>query len=168
MFGGIWGREYCNTTSIDKCYNKGKIEGNSNVAGLAGQVDCWHDDVITIKNSYNIGEIKANTGIVSGIVVDSNRDANLTITNVYNTGIFTKKDDNSNITSYAISRKGEVNNAFFLNICNAKYSTNATSMEEKNMKKSNFVEVLNGNLEKEIWGADSKKINDGYPILNWE
>lgn len=117
-------------------------------------------------NSGTIKNLTVKDGIVNGSVVDSNRDANLTITNVYNAGVFTKKDDNSNITSYAISRKGELTKAFFSNICNAKYPTNATLMEKENMKKSDFIKVLNADLEEKVWELDLKDINGGYPILS--
>lgn len=164
-YGGIFGREYSDTTEIDRCFNKGKIEGKYLVGGLAGHIDCWHDDIITIKNSYNLGQVIA-TLTVAGIVCDDERDANLFIKNVYNAGKVTQKDDNGK--SYAISGMGELNNVFFWDSCGAKNMSKGIAKKKDDMKKENIIGLLNNDLETRIWIKDIKNINEGFPVLNWQ
>lgn len=166
VHGGIFGKEYTDNVEIDRCYNKGNIKGKLRVAGLAGGIDCWHDDVVTIKNSYNTGKIIASSGKSAGIVCDDGRDANLFIKNTYNVGVFDSYG--SNVNSYAISGKGELTNVFFLDICNSKYSDRGIAISKAKMKEMTFVVLLNGDAEDEIWIKDNKNINEGYPILKWQ
>ena len=125
---------------ILNCYNTGSVKGLW-VAGIAD----WTRN-ISIKNCYNVGKLESSISISSiGGIVGSIYDAS----------------DSINIT-----------NNYYLDSCGAIYgkrirNEETGSDEGAEAKSSNEIKEISSILGNEF-SNDDEKINDGYPILNWQ
>ncbi len=188
---------YC---TIRECYNEGNIEGTENVGGIAGDnygynlIElCYNSGNITaktggaagitainngnnkeegtVRNSYNIGEIKGQTR-AGGIVGWRGQG---TIENCYNRGKVTRTDTTelgSGIIDDA-DGNGRTTNCYYLAGTASSgimeiddKQGQAEARTENQMKLPEFVQTLNKGETN--WKADTEGINSGYPILSWQ
>ena len=210
-YGSITG--YANTGStIEGCFNKAKVVSSSaNVGGLVGTMadNClirnsgnlgsiqansvvggilgFNNGQGQIESCYNIGEVKAETTTVGGIV-GSNYG---TIINCYNTGNITGTGTNiggivglgqgeskventyskGNIKGstgggiVGFLESGTIKNSYYLeNTINVSYvntDEGATAITDSELKNAY-------NLLGSAFKEDSNNINNGYPILSWQ
>ena len=138
--GGIIG---LNTGTISNCYNTGTIKSAfNNVGGLVGL------NRGKLKNSYNIGSVDSSSNVIGAIVGNNNEFFE---------------------TSTNILYKGEISNCYSLdNIANNLVGVNnsiiGTECSYKNSDELKRLANTLGNSFKE----DTEKVNNGYPILNWQ
>ena len=140
--------------TVRNCFNRGAIKGPERLGGIIGEA-LGRGGNCEVYNCYNAGTINAdaiNAGAILGLgmFISSNK---LTIKDVYN---------NSDI--FSGSSWGSV--ADFMGNFDL---TEATFMTTDEMKADDFVTKLNSlsGSEETVWMADTKNINDGYPILGY-
>lgn len=140
--------------TVRNCFNRGAIKGPERLGGIIGEA-LGRGGNCEVYNCYNAGTINAdaiNAGAILGLgmFISSNK---LTIKDVYN---------NSDI--FSGSSWGSA--ADFMGNFDL---TEATFMTTDEMKADDFVTKLNSlsGSEETVWMADTKNINDGYPILGY-
>ena len=132
-----------NNGTILNCYNTGTIKSAfNNVGGLVGL------NRGKLKNSYNIGSVDSSSNVIGAIVGNNNEFFE---------------------TSTNILYKGEISNCYSLdNIANNLVGVNnsiiGTECSYKNSDELKRLANTLGNSFKE----DTEKVNNGYPILNWQ
>ena len=176
--GGIVGSNY---NLVEECANYGKI--NSKTTGAGGVVASIEGG--TIRNCFNAGEVTCPEN-VGGIVGEAlGRGSNCEIYNCYNVGTIegysavggilgialfqslnslTVKNTYFSSDSFSGSTCGTVSDLF------GEFDiTETPAMTSEEMKAEAFVTTLNEGSESEetIWLADTKNINDGFPILSY-
>ena len=180
--GGVIGLFGANTKELSGCYNSGAVSGTA--AGIGGVVGS--SSANTLKNCYNTGAVTTSAaadtsrpgiGGVIGIGTGS-----LTLSNSYNTGAITAQNEGlsgymGQLIGYASTSGQSIVNSYYpvggsLAAVNHPDSNTVTQTDvaEKTadeMKAADFVAQLNGE-NGTAFVADSKKINDGYPILSWQ
>ena len=82
--GGIVGRCYTSTCSVENCYNTGNLTGSGwDMAGIVGTV---HTTTLKISNCYNTGLVSYVSG--TGILGAQNlNNASVTVSNCYDIGV---------------------------------------------------------------------------------
>ena len=138
--GGIIG---LNTGTISNCYNTGTIKSAfNNVGGLVGL------NRGKLKNSYNIGSVDSSSNVIGAIVGNNNEFFE---------------------TSTNILYKGEISNCYSLdNIANNLVGVNNSIIGiECSYKNSDELKRLANTLGSSF-KEDTEKVNNGYPILNWQ
>lgn len=177
--GGIVGS---NSSLIEECVNWGTVNGNSNGAGgIVGMLEGG-----TVTQCINRGDVKAPEQVGGLIATALGRSGNCVVKNNYSTG---------NVTSDAGVAAGSVvgiamfqnmntltltNNYYDSSICSgpavgslsdffSKFVVeNNTGMSTDDMKSADFVTTLVNESEgKNVWLADEKNLNDGYPVLEF-
>ena len=173
--GGIIGTN-AYYTSIDACFNSGKIDANSgnqnnnsNVGGIIGL------NMSSVSNCYNIGEIIGKFNNAGGII-GLNRGI---LKNSYNAG---NVDSTQSIIGSVVGN----NNEFFDSTTNMTYtgtidncyalegSTNKlfgenTSVINENCSFKNSDELKSlYNILGNTFREDLENVNNGYPILFWQ
>ena len=173
--GGITGTN-AYYTSIDACFNSGKIDANSdnqnnnsNVGGIIGL------NLSSVSNCYNIGEIIGKFNNAGGII-GLNRGI---LKNSYNAG---NVDSTQSIIGSVVGN----NNEFFDSTTNMTYtgtidncyalegSTNKlfgenTSVINENCSFKNSDELKSlYNILGNTFREDLENVNNGYPILFWQ
>ena len=137
--GGIVGLNYARVTN---CYNKGSITGKfDNIGGIIG---C---NIGLLRNSYNVGNV-GNDADKTGAITGNNQIAN-------------EVND--------ITYIGTIENCYSLTGVAEKLigSNTSTVGEECSFKDSNDLMQLYTILG-EAFKQDLEKINQGYPILEWQ
>lgn len=182
--GEITGEDYVGGISgysqseIEKCNNSGKIVGINHIAGIVGVNYTMGD----ISRTYNSGDILGRSN-VGGIVGTNNG----TVSNTYNKGkinatsyraggICGQNGTNSFIyTSYNIGNiegKQEIDGVIggnFGTITKCYYLDE--SVENGSKEQSKNEQEMKENIITDLgveFVADSKNINDGYPIFSWQ
>jgi len=165
QIGGIVGNAELGS-SIDECYNKGIINGNTKIGGIVGQMimnssiqNCYNAVNITgeteiggivgktankIYNCYNIGNIVGTTK-VGGIVGE------LGVSSTYNTIGIMKN-------SYSLKNSCE-------DICG--YVVEGVTIEKSSIQTEAEMKLLVLALGA-AFKKDTNNINQGYPILSWQ
>lgn len=140
--------------TVRNCFNRGAIKGPERLGGIIGEA-LGRGGNCEVYNCYNAGTINTdaiNAGAILGLgmFISSNK---LTIKDVYN---------NSDI--FSGSSWGSV-----IDVMGNFDLTEATFMTTDEMKADDFVTKLNSlsGSEETVWMADTKNINDGYPILGY-
>ena len=158
--GGIFGD--LGPLTVNECYNTGTITGISNVGGIGGDADTWHNSSIIISNSYNRGEIVATSGGAGGIIGRSGNgvENNLNINKCYNSGYFQYTTSKNDVNSYGITGLKSIRTEVYaLDSIDVRYTTDCEQIDADRLKSEAFAESL-GNL----WVQSGK----GYPILKWQ
>ncbi len=183
----------CSNSASIKLENVGDEFDSSRIGGIAGHA-YLKDGKSTISNSYNKGSITSNNQIsyyIGGIIGDSLinisdtnevKNENNKIINCYNVGKLLLNGESDKKCSGGIigavkEKNGlmdiiKVENCYYLDGCVEKETvqdnTNIQTIKksEKEMKETDFVNLLNNNVE--VWSYDDNSTNDGYPILNYE
>ena len=176
--GGIAGTSY---STIEECANFADIEAAT--AGSAGIVGLMEGG--TIRNCINRGNISGpeRTGGIAADILG--RGGNCEIYNCYSTGEINSPSTAGGVVGFAMFQ-----NFNTLKIQNLYYSSDsfsgsaygsitdimgqfdiidAPTMTSDEMKAETFVATLNEGSESEtpIWEADTKNINDGFPVLSY-
>ena len=164
-----------NAKSISNCYNAGnlKVSFDNEKADQLYVAGIMLGGRNTIENCYNLGEIdcKNNKIYIAGIEANAQ---NGEINNSFNVGNL--KASGTTITLGALT--GHTANQI---INNSKWLTGtadkAIGSEYVNVTKNNLEEisdikdmplVLSVINSENVFKADSNKINNGYPVLNWQ
>lgn len=138
--GGILGATEGKQCNIEYCYNIGNIvsKGSDYIGGIIGN----SNNYISIKNSYNIGVVSVGdkTGGIAGLNAGN-------ITNCYylNTSASNLYGDNTGTIDTLSSAK-----------------------TSDDLQSEAIVRALNSNTTETIYEQDTKNINNGYPILEWQ
>ena len=177
--GGI--AEYSNSGAsviISKCYNAGNLKVIINdkentdyelqVGGIVGSSET------ETSNCYNTGSIEISNNIsktyVGGILGKS--FSGTSIKNSYNVGnINAVNNSNLFIGGIAGALKQNISNCYYINqddFNNIDKENVGIVKTSEEMKKNDFVNLLNSNLEETTWKEDGNNINNGYPILIWQ
>lgn len=140
--------------TVRNCFNRGEIKGPERLGGIIGEA-LGRGGNCEIYNCYNAGEINAeavDAGSILGLgmFISLNK---LIIKDVYNNSDLFSGESWGSVTDFMGS--------FDL--------TEATFMTTDEMKADDFVTKLNSlsGSEETVWMADTKNINDGYPILGF-
>ena len=164
--GGIAGEN--NKGIVNECVNKGNITSDDpivyyEIAGLVGSA--VYNAIIT--NSYNIGNINLtkdsynnHTGSVAGLVSKENENGK--IENCYNAGSITISSYVSGYSAFG-SSVSIATNCYYNNETSSLTENTATGRTTSEMKSASFVSQLGSS-----YVADTKNINNGYPVLSWE
>lgn len=158
--GGICGYNG-QLSSIQECYNIGKINGNNAIGGISGRNQGY------IFNVYNIGIIEADEN-VGGIIGENVGN----LENAYNIGVIPDINSSGGIVgkNYKLDENsiGNINNTYSINsIVNRIYGINETNIvnsitkNESNLK--SIASILGNSFKNDI-----NNINNGYPILQWQ
>lgn len=139
---------------VRNCFNKGAIKGPERLGGIIGE-SLGRGGNCEVYNCYNAGTIDAEavmTGAILGFAFSFNSNK-LTIKDVYNNSDLFSGSSWGEATDYMGN----------FNLTEAKFMTT------DEMKADDFVTKLNSlsGSDETIWTADSKNINDGYPILSY-
>ena len=146
--GGLVGRSINNTT-INKCYNKGKITGNG--GGILGHATCPGSTSAptTITYSFNVGLAQNGIGSTMSYYDNGYIVSQINVENSYNAGQTTQK---------GISN-GTVTNSYYIN-----GSGNGTQKTDAQMKSVSMPILLNA--DSTVFIQDIKpNVNKGYPIF---
>lgn len=127
--------------------------------GICGKTDTWHNDIVTISNSYNIGEIQAANGTATGIGIFGGYKENFIINNCYNAGMFKYSTSKDNVNSYSVCNVGTNTEIYHLDTIDAKYTTDSIEINADKLKSNSFAQELG-----KVWVQSDK----GYPILKWQ
>ena len=169
--GGIAGsvNTYSGNIIIEKCWNKAQIEGGQAIGGILGSCSYTNGHGVIIKECINTGNITSKAtqaGGIAGSVSDKN-----TIQNCYNCAEINANSDKGGIVGFAQVRK---NPAPELKNC---YTTGNTTVIGRNKNQKATIDncyVLtsatdkNANQLGDAFVADTRNINNGYPILSWQ
>lgn len=142
--------------TVRNCFNRGEIKGPERLGGIIGEA-LGRGGNCEIYNCYNAGEINAeavDAGSILGLGMFISFSLNkLIIKDVYNNSDLFSGESWGSVTDFM--------GTFDL--------TEATSMTSEEMKADDFVTKLNSlsGSEETVWMADTKNINDGYPILGF-
>ena len=161
QIGGIAGTN--SYGKINYCVNKGGISATADFAGgIAGQAVNYAE----ITACYNTGAITANKnigGIVGKVYVACAPQGCYNIGSVssgINAGAVMGEIDG---TDYIVLTKGS-----FYREGDSVQDANAKAVKEASMKTDSFVNRLNMETGETPFTADTKNINNGYPVLKWE
>ena len=176
--GGISGY---NTKTIENSYNSGKIElkvyNELTKNTVMGNILATNDNGI-INNCFNVAEIKVESNIDI-----SNNQSNIYISNIlgmsnygnmnncYNTGILNIENKDFNFIGQIVgdAYKTILNNCFGIMEEDTKAIGNQNKTTINNVtliEKNEVTDILQ--IIGEEFKNDSKNINQGYPVLNWE
>lgn len=139
--------------TIRNCFNAGEVSGVEHVGGIVGEA-LGRGGNCEIYNCYNVGTLEGTAAVGSGVGMAIFQNFNkLTVKNIY-----TSSD------IFSGSACGSATD-FFGNFD----ITETPAMTSEEMKAEAFVTTLNEGSETEetIWLADTKSINDGFPILSY-
>lgn len=162
-------------TIIDGCCNIGELLANGYAPRIGG-ISASPEDNCIIRNCYNSGTIKTteNSSVirVGGIVGDV--FSQTTLNNCYNIGIFEIRGSVSTKGSIYANMKGNIDNCYYIKQegfemggnANTSTITNSDVKTSDEMKKEDFVNLLNKNWQK--FKIDNNDINNGYPVLDWQ
>lgn len=152
--GGIMGEisnPYIGKSSINNCYNTGKVESNGSYENLIGGI-VGRNLRGEIINCYNYGQIIGDgpsANYLGGIVGRNGWNASTkgTITNSYCT------TTSSTYSYYELNKNG---------------MKTTGRIGEQVLK--GYAQTLNGDVEEneKMWIDDIVEINNGYPILKWQ
>ena len=174
---------------IDRCYNKGTVNGDTSVGGISGAL--FNGSKIQLQNCYNTGNV--NGGLAIGGIVGLNQGE---FTNCYNTGDVNASrqlaggvvGNNQGICSNCynignISGTARIGGIAGTLSANKAVLSNCYSLEGKS---SDIVgDIVNGTVESSsikteqemkslaptlgaAFTEDTENINNGYPILSWQ
>lgn len=165
--GGIAGR-VSTGASINSCYNIGEVLGDICVGGIAG--DTISDTSKEIKNSYNKGNVTANTSYVGGIV----GIIRCNVENVYNSGKITINSTSDRFggtfgaVDTAFMDVSNIKNVYYLDTtCDKGYGNESVIGNIKGVNKKTSEEMIN---LFSLLGSEFKQNTEGdrYPKLKWE
>lgn len=157
--GGISGGVSCG--EIYFCANTGNVGGSRYVGGIAGEAVNYAE----ITGCYSTGNIEGNsyTGGIAGKLYSSCAPQGCYAAGSVKGGAYTGAVTGCiDGTDYIALVTG----SFYNNKLPA--DNTAKAMAEEDMKKSSFVSELNLEAADTCFSGDSKKINDGYPVLLWQ
>ena len=139
--------------TIRNCFNAGDVTGPESVGGIVGEA-LGRGSNCEVYNCYNVGALEGTAAVGSGVGLAIFQNFNtLTVKNIY-----TSSD------IFSGSACGSAND-FFGNFD----ITETPAMTSEEMKAEAFVTTLNegSEVEETIWLADTKSINNGFPILSY-
>lgn len=139
--------------TIRNCFNTGDVTGPERVGGIVGEA-LGRGSNCEVYNCYNVGALEGTAAVGSGVGLAIFQNFNtLTVKNIY-----TSSD------IFSGSACGSATD-FFGNF----NITETPAMTSEEMKAEAFVTTLNEGSESEetIWLADTKSINNGFPILSY-
>lgn len=154
-------------SKVDRCYFAGEISGNSDVGGIVGtaQYGC------EIINCYNKGVINAPEGWFVGGIVGSAYDTGTLIANCYNLGEVNASESFMSKPEAIVGDaefKVTVQNCYFLDNGKFEEASGVMKKSEADMKLEAMVTLLNAGDENGYWQADTKNLNNGFPVFAWQ
>lgn len=166
--GGIVGRTAL-SSSVISCCNRGKVSGRSDTGGVVG-----YALKSTVNACYNTGAVSgsSNTGGVIGYVYSYSN-----VTSCYSAGVVSEGEASvGGVFGYVDPSVSVVNGYYDLIVSrdhvavgvNYGKTTNVEGKITADMTSASFITTLNTATDEDYWIADSKSINSGYPILNWQ
>ena len=178
---------------VERCANHAAVRGKEDVGGVAGANSygvmryCFNTGAVgsaaakqvggIVGTQQNYAEMVAcyNTGAVTGADYVGGVAGNVYVaampSGCYNVGeVSTALRCGGAVGSFGGDDYIMVKNgSFFKEINNAAFKANgAASRTEAQMKASSFVRELNSEAYGTYFTADSKSVNNGYPILLWQ
>ena len=156
-----------NDSKVDRCYFGGTVNGNSDVGGIVGtaQYGC------KITNCYNKGTINAPNGWYVGGIIGSAYDTGTTVANCYNIGVVNAEESFLSKPEPIVGDaeyKVTVQNCYFLDNGKFEEASGVMKKSELEMKSDAMPTLLNGGSADANWQADSKNLNNGFPVLAWQ
>ena len=189
MVGGIAGVVDLNA-QVKNCLNEAAISGKSQIGGIAGT-----NSYGKINYCVNKGGVSATADFAGGIAGQAVNYAEITA--CYNTGAITANKNiggivgkvyvacapqgcynigsvSSGINAGAVM--GEIDGTDYIALTKGSFyregdsvqDANAKAVKEASMKTDSFVNRLNMETGETPFTADTKNINNGYPVLKWE
>ena len=155
IVGNVFGGE------VSQCVNHGTIDAQMNIGGIAGYVDL--DGKVT--NCYNTGSIACKGMFAGGIVGYLPQG---TVTGCYNVGKVSADAYYSGAVIGSYDDGVQVSDCFYLKMADAAFdeTPGVTAKTADEMKSAEFIAQLDNGQD--IWTADTKNINGGYPVLKWQ
>ena len=173
--GGIVGQT---SGEIEGCWNLENVLGLNLSSGLGGICGNIGDAAtISIRNCFNKGNIVVENHYtpynVGGILGNNHLDTRGTVSNNYNTGIIEINDKNIIYAAGIIgeNKSSEVtftNNYYIEGTLKNEENNEGESKSSEDMKKQEFVDLLNTGLEENVWEIrekENEKENEGYPVI---
>ncbi|MFR9651845.1 MAG: GLUG motif-containing protein [Rikenellaceae bacterium] len=172
--GGIVSYNY---GTVSNCYNSATISGDYNVGGVVGHNAAG----ALIENCYNRGDISGCRNI-GGICGQNEGDVEYCYSTGEMTGNFTGQSD---VSSDYTARVGGVVGflytsttgvipttigSFCLNNTTYSVGTGSSTSVKDNLMETITLSTCSGLNNNNAYqdDSDSKPINDGYPVLNWQ
>ena len=155
------------TGKISGCYFGGSLTGNSDVGGIVGTAMYG----VEIENCYNRGVVSAPNGMFVGGIVGSAYDSGTRIVNCYNIGeVISAETFISSPQPIAgdAEYKVLVQNCYFLDNGSFSEASGVVKKSADEMKSEAMVTLLNAGDASAPWQADTKLLNDGYPVFAWQ
>lgn len=165
--GGIGGCVEHGAIEIQECYNEGDISG----AFSGGIFGFSSHNAVAINNCYNTGRVTNETldtdalmeglscGGIAGLIF---QHGNSSVYNCYNVGDVFGSGNSGCILPYD-SPSISFGNNYYIGTCIS--GGEGTAFKEDFMRTAEFVELLNDGNNDLVWGVDSNKTNDGFPVL---
>ncbi len=167
--GGILGFScYSNNkATINYCANLGNVEAKKKYAGgIIGECSLYSGgNEFYISYSYNRGTIESKENYAAGLM---GRYSEGTAKSCYNVGNIITKGNNLKgpLVGYTFATKTEFLNCFYIKGDYGISQSKGIEKEEQEMKKQDFVDLLNENQEKIVWKMDLTNKNNGYPVFD--
>ena len=162
--GGISGRlSNASKIQLQNCYNTGNVEGSSSVGGIVGT------NQGELIDCYNTGDVSASNHIAGGIVGNNQ----MKCSNCYNIGnVSGTRTRAGGVTGQNDTTNAILKNSYSLegkcdNVSGGNF--NGGTMESSLIKTEQEMKTLAptlGSAFKDDYAEES--INDGYPILSWQ
>ena len=153
--GGIVG---VSDGNVENCYNLGKVYGmiENSSGGIVG-----FNQTGIVNNCYNLGVIEGINQI-GGIAGANNNEVN----NSYNTAEVKSENGSGSFGAIVGRNIAKVNNCYYSIEINAIGEENGTSSNVSKIDISEMPDVLD--IVGSNFKSDINKINNGYPILEWQ
>ena len=172
--GGLVGNTYGNM-NVQEFFNEGTIGSNDLAAkaesyyagGIVGSA--YIDNVVSIVNSYNTGDVNAGNHVAGGIVGSINARVNLTLINSYSAGKLTGKDSwiykGGILGEYRSAADISVSNVFYLESDTSVIGGTAVSAED--VSGGALLANLRGYAKDDIFGTmwNQNVGTDAHPLL---
>ena len=173
--GGVAGYLVLSPSTIFGCSSSGTVTGYTDIGGVLGVIsNITMPTKAVIESCYNTGEVSSTYYYAGGVVARGRG----TIINCYNTGIVTGSGRFGSVVGYTPSTAEmlTVEHSFCIDGTTAFGRQNGpstivtldiTQYLASFMKSQGFVDILNEELDTNMWTIDSGK-NSGYPIFVWQ
>ena len=172
--GGVCGEVALDAKAdIENCYNSGEIIGKGVDFLIIGGIVGYQRNDTEIKNSFNAGNIKGETQdnslYIGGIL---GMDDGTSISNSYNTGVLQGIGNEMNIGGIVgVKNSGNsiLNCKYLVGTCDAGVGHGTSSIGitviDSIAEFPSILSIVNG---ENAFKEDTKSINNGYPILQWQ
>ena len=139
-----------NNSNLKNCYTNGIIKitlDNSTETRIGGVCGRLGNENSILNNVYNLGKITCNS---------------------QGTGIYISECCAENRNTSGMTNTYSLDNLISTNNNSITLLKNSQILPSSDLSTTKGVELLNNGTDEKVWVEDTNKINNGYPIFNWQ